>query len=184
VAFLGIAVEGAAARMLSRIVVPGKPVPAQKMHVTLVYLGKDVPVQGVLDAVAVVCEVCRETDPFYCEVSRVDFFSKGPDGFPVFGDVASEELRILRGNICSRLELGKIPFSKKFDYYPHVALSYAEYPIAARYGLRTPVLWRVEELTMRSDPIGAHCEGLTIRIPLRVGPPDCFETRPEYSSKQ
>ena len=154
-AIMGLAVPHATARLFSEIDVPGTREPTSSMHITLLYVGKQVPIEVIADAVKATYAVTSQTKPFTVRASRVMSFPINPDdedGHPVIARVESDALHDFRRKLAASFDDAGIEFSKKFpDYKPHVTLAYApeaveEFTIPTiEWGAHEVVLWGGDE---------------------------------------
>ncbi len=127
-AFVGLRVPHDAARLLEGVKVPGDRLSASDMHVTILYLGKGLPMVQVAKAM-VACSVVTEAQPpFGVSVSRVSSFPRNKDdGFPVICPVDSPELHSLRSALRASFQKLGVPFSDKWpEFRPHVTMSYVK----------------------------------------------------------
>lgn len=149
--FLGIAVPHEISRLLASVDVPGDPKPTSSYHITLFYLGDEVPVDKLSDALAPIYEVVSRTPPFTVETSEITSFPPKPDGtVPVVARIVSNDLLRLRAELKVAFDTAGIEYSKTFpDYRPHVSLAMlaggarpADIPIRkVEWGVGEIVLW-------------------------------------------
>ncbi len=147
-AFIGLKVPAPeAARLLSLPVPPGSPLTAGEMHITLLYLGKGVPVVSTLGAVMGCHTVAARWKPFRVHAALLTSFPAGEDGVPVIVRVVSEELMAFQAQLKAAMERMSVPFSDKYpEYKPHVTLTYANEAVQpTKVG---PVSWDVGEVTV------------------------------------
>lgn len=147
-AFVGLKIPHETARLLSELEVPGKRSDVAESHITMIYLGKEVPIDVIAQAMKVTYGVTTATAPFSVRTSLVTCFPKGDDGVPVICRVESEPLHFLHGRLKTALQLHGVPFNDKWpDFKPHVTLSYADAPMAdqvipsVEWGAHELVLW-------------------------------------------
>src|ERR1700676_2321886 len=96
-AMIAIRVPDDIAHMISSIEAPGDP--ENNKHVTIVYLGDDVPIEQLAEAVVVCFNVATATKPFSLRSEKVTTFPKGKDGFPVICPVESPPLHALKARL-------------------------------------------------------------------------------------
>ncbi len=166
-AFIGFSVPADAALLLEGIEVPGDRESASDMHITIVHLGKDVPMVNMAKAMMVAHSVAQSFGPMSFLLGKVSTFPKNDDGSPVICPVDSPPLQALHSALKSELSRFGIPFSDKFPVFrPHVTLSYfRESPpdFVLDVDLPVPVPFSVSELCMW----GGNAEGLeVVRISL------------------
>jgi len=167
-AFIGVKVPAIAAGSLARIKVPGEHICPEDMHVTLLYLGKNVPIPEVLQATMASYLLTKRWAPFRAATRRVTTFPRNPDdGIPVIARVLCPELHRLNEALKKSLDFMEIEYSKKYpDFKPHVTLSYTEAEIA---DIKIPpVAWMVEELVIWGGDEGE--ERIAVTLPLGGGP--------------
>ncbi len=147
-AFLAIQVPQDTARIFQDIDVPGDKGKVGKHHITLCYLGKDVPIAMLTKAIEATFKVVSSTRPFTVSVSKVTTFPVGDDGVPVICPIDSEELHALRARLVDRFVEDGVEYNNKYPIYkPHVTLSYAEEAIPDRqiptltWGAHEVILW-------------------------------------------
>lgn len=168
-AFVGLAVPGSASRLFGDIEVPGEKTPRDHHHVTLAYIGDDVPIETLAEAIKATYAVTATTRPFTVRTSRVSSFPVDSDeqGHPVVAHIESDELHELRARLTDRFKDAGVDFSKKFPKYkPHVTLAYApeaveEFRIPTiEWGAHEVVLWGGDEGDQR----------LTVTFPFALSP--------------
>lgn len=160
-ALLSIHIPHEVARALGRVDVPGERVPGEEKHVSLVYLGKNVPIQAVSKAIVVSYEVAARTTPFSLMVDEVSTFPGGDDGFPVIARVHSPELHVLQKALCDGLDRAGVSYSKKFpEYKPHTTFSYS--PSDLKPFPFGPYEWTAYELTLWGGESGDDKVSVTL----------------------
>ncbi len=114
------------ARVLSEIQVPGKKVDQGSSHITVLYLGKNVPVERIAVMIPVLFSITSETAPFAVSTSHVTTFPSNPDdGTPIIARIESEPLHALRKKLCAALDKAGVEYDKKYpEYKPHTTLAY------------------------------------------------------------
>jgi len=157
-AFLGIEIPHPTARLLSEIDVPGEREAPSAMHITLLYIGKDVPINTLAEAMKATYTVTSKTKPFTVRTSNVTSFPANPDdGIPIIARVESDALHELRSAVAAAFDKASVEFNKKFPTYrPHVTLSYSkEEPVqeitipTVEWGAHELVLWGGDEADRR-----------------------------------
>jgi 2'-5' RNA ligase len=131
-AFLGLAVPAPTARILSEVDFGkfGDREPPGQFHITMCYLGKEVPIEKVAQMIAPILGVVAETKPFTVSTSRVTTFPANPeDGTPIIALIDSNELHAFRAKVCEALKGAGVSFSEKYAYTPHVTLGYSQDPL-------------------------------------------------------
>jgi 2'-5' RNA ligase len=145
-AMIGFRVPAETARVLSEIDVPGKLEDVAHYHVTLMVLGKDLPISTIALATIAAYEVAANTRPFTIQTSRISSFPSDED-VPIIARCESNALHDLWVQLCESLDVHGIDYNKKFpEYKPHVTLSYAKEGIE---DIRIPTLeWGAHELIL------------------------------------
>lgn len=163
-AFLGITTPYETARLLAGIDVPGVPVPAHESHITMAYLGKDVPLLTIQKAIAALSGVMATARPFTVRTSLVTTFPRGEDGVPVICKIESPELLELRARVVAAFDAMGVEYSKRFAYNPHVTLAYSETEFA---DVRIPTVeWGVTEIVLWGGDQGD--DKLTVNFPMKL----------------
>lgn len=165
-AMVGLTVPAATARLLSGIEVPGDRTPRDHMHITLAYLGDDVPMDALARAMEATYEVASTTRPFTVRTSRVASFPVAPDeAHPVIALVDSDELHAFRARLVERFEDSGVNYNRKYPTYrPHVTLSYAP---EAFEEVRVPTIeWGAHDVMLWGGDEGD--EKLTVTFPFAL----------------
>lgn len=169
---LAIRLPNEIARLLSEVEVPGEKVSREEMHITMLYLGKETPIEQLVRGILATFEVTSKTRPFTVRTSRVTAFPPNPDdGTPIICPIESPELHALRKAIVASFQRNKVEFSNKYPQYkPHVTLAYSPDPLVhADHGADrdfTPVEWGVGEIILWGGNSGD--DGLTVTFPLSM----------------
>lgn len=128
-AFIGLRVPADAARLLESHDVPGDRLSASDMHVTILYLGKGVPILALAKAMVASFGVASRTPPISLVVDRVTNFPVGNDGWPLICRLSSPELQNLNADLKAEFTRLGLPFNNKWpDFKPHVTMSYLRDP--------------------------------------------------------
>lgn len=155
------------ARILHELEVPGNP-EKHDPHITVLYLGKDVPVETISEMLPVIYRVTSTTAPFSVTTNSVGYFPPGDDGMPIIAKIDSPELHEFRKRLTDAFEAGGVEYDKKFpDYKPHTTLAYA--PGRTKpFELDIPeVSWGCHELVLWGSNRGTG--RLTINFPFSLG---------------
>jgi len=154
-AFLGLKVPHEAARLLGEIDVPGAKEATGSFHVTLLYIGNDVPIAALAEALKATFSVTSTTRPFTVQTNRVTCFPKNDNDkgkSPIICRIDSDPLHDLQAKIRTAYDDAGIEYSKKFpEYKPHMTLAYADEEIEERriptvsWGAHEIVLWGGDE---------------------------------------
>jgi len=147
-AFLGLAVPAQTARILSEVDYGGVGTPEKGFHhITMLYLGDEVPVERFGQALPVIFDVTSKTRPFTVATNRVTTFPAKRGTVPVICRVTSDPLHELREKLTAAFNAAELHYDNKFpDFKPHVTLAYAqegldkEFP-SVEWGAHELVLW-------------------------------------------
>jgi 2'-5' RNA ligase len=156
-AMIGIRVPEEAAEKLAGVPVPeGKRITKEEMHVTMVYLGSQVPVIASLGAAIGVHTVARKWKPFKVHAAILTSFqgSEEDGSTPIIVRIVSEELMRFREEVRKSMDKMSIPYSNKWpDYKPHVTLTYTKEKVnqprridAISWDVKEIVVWAGEEM--------------------------------------
>ena len=147
-AFIGLKVPHETARLLGQIKVEGEKVELSEMHVTVLFLGSDLPIETIAKATQVAYEVTCRTKPFTVATKLVTSFPQNQDGIPVIARVESGALHVLRGALTAAFDAAGVPYDKKYpDYKPHITLAYLRGAERALPDMNLPSLeWGAGEL--------------------------------------
>ncbi len=179
-AFIGLRVPADAARLLESHDVPGERLSASDMHVTILYLGKSVPVVELAKAMVAAFGVAMRTSPLSLSVDRVTNFPVGDDGWPLICRLESPELQRLNTDLRAEFARLGLPFNNKWpDYKPHVTMSYLKEPQPEGFvfdsPLPGPLPFTVHELTIWGGDDG---DGrIHINIPFVLSPAQRMASR-------
>jgi 2'-5' RNA ligase len=134
-----------AATNLSEIPVPGEATPLREMHVTLAFLGNQVPMEQVFRSLACCYLVAQEYAPLELTAALLMSFPADPEGrIPVIARIVTPQLFDMRARLVQLLEMNKVEYSKRHPQYkPHVTLSYAQQAVPPQKikPLRWPAQW-------------------------------------------
>lgn len=168
-AFIGLKVPHETARLLGQVKVEGDKVDLSEMHVTVLFLGSNVPIETVTEATRVAYEVTSQTKPFTVATELVTSFPKNPDGIPIIVEIESEPLRELRAALTEAFDAAGIEYDKKYPIYrPHVTLAYLHGAEKAPPDQKLPSLeWGVGEMVLWGGDSGD--DKLTVTFPFPFG---------------
>src|SRR3569832_1872725 len=128
-AFIGLSVSNATARLFGEIEVPGDREPVSSMHITVVYIGSETPIDVLAEAVKATYAVTAMTRPFTVHASRVNCIPANPDykdGHPIIARIESDPLHEFREALVLALDDAGVEYNKKFPVYrPHVTLAHS-----------------------------------------------------------
>jgi len=124
------------------------PVPLEAdSHVTVVYLGDDVPVETLGELVPTIYSVTASVKPFSALTHTVSTFPEGDNGVPVIALVDSPALHQLKDRICAALDSVGYEYDTRFPQYkPHVTLAYGPSHVAGLEAQIRPVSWEVGDV--------------------------------------
>jgi len=124
------------------------PVPLEDdPHVTIIYLGDDVPVETLGELVPTIYGVTSSAKPFLVSTQTVGTFPEGNNGVPVIALVEAPALHQLKDRLCAALDSVGYAYDKKFpEYKPHVTLAYGPSHVAGLQASIPPVSWDAMDL--------------------------------------
>lgn len=165
-AALMIQVPEETARVLHEIPVPGTK-EQHDPHITVMYLGKDIPIERISKMLPVIYDVTSQTLPFSVATSHVSNFPGGDDGVPVIAKINSPALHRFRDALCKAFEDAGLPYDKKFPIYkPHTTLAYAPDP-ETTVDIDIPeISWGAHELVLWGSNRGTG--RLVVKFPLSL----------------
>lgn len=171
-----------AARLLERVDVPGNPVPASDMHVTILYIGKDVSVVDLAKATVAAHAVTSRTPPFVVHLSAISSFPRNPDdGWPIICPIDSPELQALNAGLKEEFTRLGLAFSDKWpDYKPHVTLAYdpTEEEVSVSQALPVSVPFTALEVLMYGGSgLRQGVGSLYVGLPLNLTPVERVASR-------
>jgi 2'-5' RNA ligase len=180
-AFLGLQVPHSTARLFSEIEVDGDKTSLDSFHITIMYLGKDVSIDHIADAMKATFEVTSKTKPFSVRTSRVTNFPSNDEGVPIIARVESDALHALRTQLQETYERLGVAYDNKYpNYKPHVTLSYAELEIEE---FRIPTLeWGAHELVLWGGDEGDR--KLVITFPFSIADKTASKVLDRYVEQQ
>lgn len=163
-AILTILVPNEAGAALSQVDVPGDLESPEDYHITMLYLGKEVPTEDLAKALVVTHDVVKSVKPFRVRVESVSSFPKGDDGMPIICPVVSPEIHALRDKLVRAFDVAGVHYDNKFpEFKPHVTLAYDKEGESFHDRPVKPVEWVAKEIVLwGGDDKG---EGLTMTIP-------------------
>lgn len=165
---IGLPIPAPTSRLLSDIEVPGDKTPRDHQHITLIYIGDDVPIDMLAEAIKATYAVTARTRPFTVGTSRVASFPiSGDESHPVVAHIESDDLHTLRNNLVAAFDEAGVEFNKKFrTFRPHVTLAYA--PDAVEEFRIPTIEWGAHEISMWGGDEGDR--KLTVTFPLALNP--------------
>lgn len=146
--FLGINVPHPTARLLHEIDAPGSKTDSAQMHITLLYLGKNTPIDEIAKAMIATYEITQNFVPFWVKSSAVSSFPvEGGLPHPIIAPVQSPKLYELHKLLKKSFDRSGINYNKKFKLYrPHITLSFNDEAI--KKTKIEPIEWSVQELVL------------------------------------
>lgn len=127
-AFIGIRIPSDVSRLLSSIEIPGDKCDTASMHITLLCLEDNCPIDVIAKTLEATYNVVHDFKPFLVKTNKVEYFSVEENNpYPLIAKIESEELHNLNKKLKKVLDDNNIKYSKKFkDYKPHITLSFSE----------------------------------------------------------
>lgn len=146
--FIGIRIPHETARLLHEIEVPGEKEDSAQLHITLLYLGKDIPIKELAKAMVATYEVTQVMPPFWVKSNNVMSFPVDEGcPHPIVAPIQSIKLFELHRFLKKSFDRAGVEYSKKFKLYrPHVTLSFND--IAIKKTKIEPVEWTIQEVVL------------------------------------
>lgn len=172
--FLGLRVPHETARLLSELEIPGQKDPVGHFHITILFLGDNVPIETIGKALVATYGVASQTQPFTVSTSRISCFppkksaTSPRDGkAPIICRIDSDALHSMRGKLCKSFDDASVPYDKKFpEYKPHVTLGWSEEVMDDK---RIPTVeWGAHELVLWGGDEGDRRVTLTFPLSLKL----------------
>ena len=164
-AFLGFKASDEAADLFERIVVPGNREPKHRYHITLLYLGSDVPIDDVARAALVAYGITRNAQPITVLSRLVTSFPEGDDGVPIIARIESPGLHAFQTRVRTAFDEEGIEYSKRFpEYKPHVTLAYSDAGTNMPDQSIPPIVWTLSELVLWGGDEGE--DRIVVTLPL------------------
>jgi len=165
-AALMLQVPAETARVLHELPVPGNKEHGDP-HITVMYLGKDLPIERIGEMLPVIYEVTSKTQPFSVTTSHVTNFPGGDDGVPVIAQIDSPALHRFRDKLTQAFEAADIHYDNKFpEFKPHTTLAYDPDPDTEVDFEIPKVTWGVAALTLWGADRGTG--RLLVQFPLSL----------------
>lgn len=164
--FLGIRAPYEVARLIHEIDIPGIKQDTNHLHITLLYLGQETPIEELAKAMIATYAVSQNTSPFQVKLNSVDYFDVD-DGnkYPIIAPITSNALSELNTNLKKSFDKMKVGYNKKFKTYkPHITLSFNDEPI--KKTKIEPIVLSISELVLWCGSDGDN--RMTITFPLEI----------------
>jgi 2'-5' RNA ligase len=170
--FLFLKVPHETARLLQTVEVPGNKQPIDEMHITLLYMGKGQSIIDVAKAMVAAYEVTSKQPPFLASVKQISSFPANPDdGVPIICPVESPELVTFRANLAAQFDRLGLNYSKKYEYHPHVTISYITDPEKQKEThsapLPQPISWLISDMSIWSGDRGEGPAAISMPFTLK-----------------
>lgn len=128
-AYIGFRVPPETARLLAEVNFGdfGEKRPPGKYHVTVAYLGKELPIEKIAQMLPVIFACTSQTRPFTVSTSKVTTFPpNADDGVPIIAAVDSQALHDFRNRLIGDIQAAMIEIPNRYPTYrPHVTLAYS-----------------------------------------------------------
>lgn len=126
-AFLGLRIPQTVGKTLLDYDLPEKKEGLLELHVTILRLGKNLPVTTYLKALEAVHEIYKDIEPFTISTQEIITFPvDNDDPYPIVAKVDSDSLNELYKKISKYFDERGIIHCKKYEeFIPHITLSYA-----------------------------------------------------------
>jgi 2'-5' RNA ligase len=151
----------------------GEPESKDSYHITLMYLGDDLPVEKVGEILPVIYSITSKFEPFTVRTNRVSTFPPHPEHgtVPLICPIECNRLHDLHGDLCQACDNAGIEYSKKFkEFQPHVTLGYANSATSfGKVDIKFSTLeWGAHEATLWGADFGDGRLVVTFPLTLKV----------------
>lgn len=156
-------------RLIHEIDIPGEKSDSGQLHITLLYLGEETPIQELARAMVAAYEVTKDTSPFWVKLGCVNCFEPADEGnpYPIIAPVLSPKLHELQTALKKSFTKAKVGFDKRFkEYKPHITLSYNDEEI--KKTKIDPIEWSVQELVLYGGSDGDNRISTVFPLELRA----------------
>jgi 2'-5' RNA ligase len=164
--FLGIRIQPDVARLVRDIDIPGIKSDSAQLHITLLHLGKEVPIKHIAKAMTATFGITSKTEPFWAKITSVNYFEPLENKpYPIIAPVISSELMKMQKSLKRAFNKARIDYSKNFkDYNPHITLSLHNEPINKTK--IEPIEWTIQEIVLWGGDDGD--EKCSVIFPLEI----------------
>lgn len=164
--FLGIKINHDVGRLVHDIDVPGDKSDSAQLHITLLHLGKEIPIKQLAKAMVATFGITQKTEPFWAKITSVNYFEPLEDKpYPIIAPVISTELMKLQKSLKRAFNKARLNYSKNFkDYTPHITLSMHNEPINKTK--IEPIEWTIQEIVLWGGDDGDDKVFLTFPLEL------------------
>lgn len=124
--FIGIRIPHETARLLHAIDIPGEKEDSAQLHITLLYLGKDAPIEEIAKAMIATYNITQKIGPFFVKSNSVSCFPVEPGApVPIIAPIQSQPLLELHKLLKKAFNKAKVIYDDKFKLYkPHITLAF------------------------------------------------------------
>lgn len=99
----------------------------EELHITLVYIGKNLSEETCSKIEAVLDSVCSEHEPLHCKMQGLGVFDHEDDGGrPFYSSIDAVGMAKLRTDLVEALEDSGVDIEHKYDFTPHMTLGYID----------------------------------------------------------
>ncbi|MFG3709207.1 2'-5' RNA ligase family protein [Micromonospora sp. NPDC047670] len=135
-----------------QLAVPGG-LPAGELHVTLVYLGKELTDAQRAQVADITAAVAAAHPPLAGQLGGLGQFPPGDDGVPVWAPVDVPGLAELRQDLVQQLAAAGLPVAGERGYTPHLTLTYLTGPDEPTPDPVPPTSVRFDAVTWTHGPV-------------------------------
>lgn len=164
-AMLAIPLSRDISRLFTQVDVPGARDPSD--HITLFFLGDEIPIETVGKLVPIIHQVTSELRPFMVSCKRITTFPKGENGYPVIAQLQAPQLQEIREKVKRIFDRKGINYDNEThpEFNPHVTLSYSK---KKPKNISFPkIQWQVNELALFGGD--GHDERVYVNFPFSLG---------------
>lgn len=146
--FLGIKITHETARLLHEIDVPGMKTDTAQLHITLLYLGDNLPIKELAKAMIATYEVAQNTCPFWVKSGNIASFPvEAEKPHPIIAMVQSPKLFELHKFLKRSFDKAGVSYDKRYKLYrPHITLAFNEAGI--KKTKIEPIEWAIQEVVL------------------------------------
>jgi 2'-5' RNA ligase len=164
-AFLGLKVPPEIGKLFEQFTVPGNREQRDRYHITVLYLGSEVSIDGIAKATEAAYGVASRARPFQVSSRLVTSFPAGDDGVPIIAKIESPELMMFQAALKVAFKSSGVSFNDKYpEYKPHVTLAYSDAGTDMPDQPIPPISWTVSELVLWGGDEGER--RIVVQFPL------------------
>lgn len=109
-----------------------------KLHVTVLYLGKELSPEDLEKVAEVARHVCDSHEPLQCKTQGLGAFNGDGESMPLYCSVDALGLAELHSDLIGGLEAEGIEIPRDYDFTPHMTISYMPVGTSFNVGVGAP----------------------------------------------